>query len=29
MTEMEGERVKRERHYFDMATLFQQLGLNA
>jgi steroid delta-isomerase-like uncharacterized protein len=26
--EMEGERVKRERHYFDMATLFQQLGLN-
>ncbi len=25
--ELEGERVKRERHYFDMATLFQQLGI--
>jgi steroid delta-isomerase-like uncharacterized protein len=29
VTELEGDRVKRERHYFDMATLFQQLGLNA
>lgn len=27
--EMAGERVKQERHYFDMATLFQQLGLSA
>jgi steroid delta-isomerase-like uncharacterized protein len=25
--ELEGERVKRERHYFDMETLLQQLGL--
>ena len=25
--EMAGERVKQQRHYFDMATLFQQLGL--
>lgn len=29
VVELDGERVKRERHYFDMATLFQQLGLNA
>ena len=27
VVELEGERVKRERHYFDMATLSQQLGL--
>lgn len=27
VVELEGERVKRERHYFDMATLLQQLGL--
>ncbi|MCC2673019.1 MAG: ester cyclase [Armatimonadetes bacterium] len=27
VVELEGERVKRERHYFDMATLAQQLGL--
>jgi steroid delta-isomerase-like uncharacterized protein len=27
VVELEGERVKRERHYFDMETLLQQLGL--
>jgi steroid delta-isomerase-like uncharacterized protein len=29
VVELDGERVKEERHYFDMATLFQQLGLEA
>lgn len=27
--EMANEKVRAERHYFDMATLFDQLGLNA
>jgi steroid delta-isomerase-like uncharacterized protein len=29
VVEMAGERVKQERHYFDMTTIFQQLGLQA
>ena len=27
--QMDGERLKQQRHYFDMATLFQQLGLGS
>jgi hypothetical protein len=29
VVELAGERVKQERHYFDMATIYQQLGLKA
>jgi hypothetical protein len=28
IVEMAGEKAKLQRHYFDMATLFEQLGLN-